>query len=150
MIYLSQAYETLNKLLVRVFNDILTTEERMLINDEYKDISITDMHVIEAIGYDGARNMSSIAKDLNITVGTLTIAMNSLVKKGYVKRTRSSKDRRVVLISLTEKGKQAFIHHENFHKKMIEEVVNILEDEQMDVLVLALNKIDKYFNKNSR
>ena len=53
--------------------------------------------------------MSSIAKELSVTVGTLTIAMNSLVKKGYVKRERGEEDRRVVYISLSDKGKKAFI-----------------------------------------
>ena len=46
------------------------------------------MHVIEAIGIGEPKNMSSIARELSVTVGTLTIAMNSLVKKGYVERSR--------------------------------------------------------------
>ena len=78
-----------------------------MITDEFKDISVTDMHVIEAIGHDSSRNMSSVAKNLEITVGTLTIAINNLVKKGYVKRVRSAKDRRVVLISLSSKGQKS-------------------------------------------
>lgn len=143
---MSQAYKTLNKLLVKLFNEILTVEERTLITDDYKDISITDMHIIEAIGYEGARNMSSIAKDLSITVGTLTIAMNNLVKKGYVKRMRSMKDRRVVLISLSDKGKKAFIHHENFHKGMVDEVIKVLDEDQIDTFATALEVIDKYFS----
>ena len=42
--------------------------------------------------------MSSIARKLNITVGSLTTAMNSLVNKRYVERHRSEEDRRVVLV----------------------------------------------------
>ena len=52
------------------------------------------MHVIDAIGIDRPKNMSSIARELSVTVGTLTISVNSLVKKGYVVRNRSSEDRR--------------------------------------------------------
>ena len=44
------------------------------------------------------------AGDLNITVGTLTTAINNLLKKGYVNRKRGEKDRRVVYISLSENG----------------------------------------------
>lgn len=47
--------------------------------------------------------MSSVAKDLSVTVGIVDDCDNNLVKKAYVKRVRSEKDRRVVLISLTEK-----------------------------------------------
>ncbi len=41
--------------------------------------------------------------------------MNSLVKKGYVKRERSEKDRSVVFIQLTNKGRMAYHHHAEFH-----------------------------------
>ena len=53
--------------------------------------------------------MSAVAKSLSVTVGTLTIAMNHLVKKGYVERRRSEEDRRVVLVSLSEKEKEPTI-----------------------------------------
>ena len=35
--------------------------------------------------------MSEVANELNITVGTLTIAINNLSKKGYVQRSKSEK-----------------------------------------------------------
>ena len=43
-------YESLNSILVTLFNDIMNIEEKALITDEFKDISVTDMHIIEAIG----------------------------------------------------------------------------------------------------
>lgn len=77
-------YETLNEVLVRLFRDIMDIEQTAIINQEFKDITNNDMHVIEAIGIGAPKNMSSIAKELSVTVGTLTIAMNSLVKKGML------------------------------------------------------------------
>jgi DNA-binding MarR family transcriptional regulator len=146
---MNEAYEALNDLLGKLFNNILTYEERALISDTYKDISLNDMHVIEAIGLTQKKNMSTIAKLLEVTVGTLTIAINSLVKKGYVKRVRSAKDRRVVLVSLTEKGIGAYYHHEVFHDKMIKDIMKRLEGEQLDVLVKALHSVQSYFNGTS-
>ena len=75
------------------------------------------MHVIEAVGPGEGNNMSSIARKLNITVGSLTTAMNSLVKKGYVVRERSEEDRRVVLIKLTDKGIKAY--HQDVYKRQL-------------------------------
>ena len=98
--------ETVNDVLVNLFNEIMDIEERALITPEYKDISVNDMHVIEAVGIRNPRSMSAIAKDLSVTVGTLTIAVNHLVKKGYINRGRSEEDRRVVLVSLSEKGEK--------------------------------------------
>lgn len=40
----------LNKLLVQLFNDILQIEKNAMNNTEFKDLSITEIHTIEAIG----------------------------------------------------------------------------------------------------
>ena len=93
-------YGTLNEVLVRLFRDIMDIEQQAIITSEFNDLTNNDMHVIEAIGIEEPKNMSTIAKELSVTVGTLTIAMNSLVKKGYVTRQRGKEDRRVVYIFL--------------------------------------------------
>ena len=92
----------LNDLLVMLFNEVLDMENRALITGSFKEISINDMHIIDAVGIREPRNMSTVAKAVSVTVGTLTTAINNLVKKGYVSRVRSPEDKRVVLLSLTE------------------------------------------------
>ena len=93
------------------------------------------------------KNMSTIAKQLSVTVGTLTIAMNSLVKKGYVIRERGKEDRRVVYISLSEKGLRAYRHHEEFHRQMIEAVLENLTEDETESLVKALAKLERWFRR---
>ena len=120
---MDQAYEMFHEVLVKLFNDIMNIEAKAIITPEFRDITNNDMHVIEAVGIREPRNMSSVAKTLGITVGTLTISINGLVKKGYVHRVRSDADRRVVLVSLTEKGEKAYHHHEKFHEDMIQSLL---------------------------
>lgn len=139
------SYNQLNEVLVHLFNHTMKIEEQSLIRDEFKDISINDIHIIEAIGDGEAKNMSSIARLVGVTVGTLTIAMNNLVKKGYVVRTRSEKDRRVVLISLDEKGRRAYKRHEQFHLEMIQAMRQGLDDEQCRVLTQAMRNLREHF-----
>lgn len=141
-------YETLNDMLVNFFRDIMTLEERAIITQEYRDITNNDMHVIQAIGMGEPKNMSAIAKELSVTVGTLTIAMNSLVKKGYVCRERGEKDRRVVYISLSPKGKKAYLHHEAFHRQMIGAILAELTGEETKVLVKTLTTLENWFRSN--
>ncbi len=74
------AYETLNEVLVSLFRDVNDIEQKAIITSEFSDITNNDMHVIDAIGIDRPKNMSSIARELSVTVGTLTISVNSLVK----------------------------------------------------------------------
>ena len=83
---------------------------------------------------------------ISITVFiTLTIAINNLVKKAYVERVRSEKDRRVVLVSLTDKGRKAFEHHKQFHQEMIEALVEDLDVEETQALVKALTNLVSFF-----
>lgn len=139
------AYGTINEVLVKLFNDVMTIEEKAIITGEFTDISNNDMHIIEAIDIDEPKNMSTIAKLLSVTVGTLTIAINSLVKKGYVDRVRSEKDRRVVYISLTDKGLKAYEHHREFHNKMVEAVLSDLEEDELPVLMKSLGNLVEFF-----
>lgn len=143
------AYRTINDTLVNLFNEIWELEKEAIITEEFKDITNNDMHIIEAIGLSGENTMSSVAKKLKITAGSLTTAVNALVRKAYVKRERSEEDRRVVYIALTEKGEKAFYHHEQFHRQMTNAVIEKLDDEEIDALVKMLKDISAFFQKLS-
>lgn len=142
---MEDAYKKINDILVRLVNEIWELEAKAIITDEFRDITNNDMHVIEAIGLEEGRNMSSVAKKLNITVGSLTTAINHLVKKQYVDRSRSEEDRRVVLIRLTEKGIAAFNHHAEYHRQMTEAVLEKLDEEDMLVLMKVLDALNEFF-----
>ena len=73
--------DTLNEVLVKLFREIITIEERSIKQSAFADLTANDMHVMEAIGTESAKNMSTVAKTLSITTGTLTISVNGLVKK---------------------------------------------------------------------
>lgn len=138
-------YKTLNEVLVNLFRDVMDIEQKAIITEEFQDITNNDMHIIEAIGMNEPKNMSTIAREISVTVGTLTIAMNSLVKKGYVFRERGKEDRRVVYISLTERGRAAYVHHARFHKAMIDSISDELTSEEMELLIKTLTKLNKWF-----
>ena len=138
-------YKTLNEVLVNLFRDVMDIEQKAIITEEFQDITNNDMHIIEAIGMNEPKNMSTIAREISVTVGTLTIAMNSLVKKGYVLRERGKEDRRVVYISLTERGRADYVHHARFHKAMIDSISDELTSEEMELLIKTLTKLNKWF-----
>ena len=142
---MADAYKTFNEVLVNLYNDIMLIEEKAIITDEFKDISNNDMHIIDAVGIDEPKNITTLAKKLSGTVGTLTIAINNLVKKGYVIRNRSNKDRRVVFISLAEKGIAAYNHHAKFHDEMIKAIIKDFSDEEIELVIKALSNLVKFF-----
>lgn len=138
--------EVLNELLVNLFKSIMEIEEKYLITPEFKDISVNDMHIIEAVGRKEPKSMSTVAKLMSVTTGTLTKSMDGLSDKGYVSRERGKKDKRIVLVTLTEKGKKAYFHHEKFHRNMIAQIKGGINEQETTVLIYALAKLNDYFN----
>jgi DNA-binding MarR family transcriptional regulator len=138
-------YETINDILVHLFNEIWELEEEAIITEEYKDITNNDMHIIEAVGLGEESTMSVVAKKLGITAGSLTTAVNSLVNKKYLLRIRSEEDRRVVYVRLTEKGKKAYRHHERFHHEMTNAVIEKLDEEEIPILLKTLEGLAEFF-----
>ncbi|MBU5454063.1 MarR family winged helix-turn-helix transcriptional regulator [Caproiciproducens sp. MSJ-32] len=136
-----------NQLLVKIFNNILEIEEKMLRKGEFSDLSIREMHIIESVGKKEQSMMSEVAQDLGITVGTLTTAINKLIKKGYVTRKRIEEDRRVVMVQLTEKGYAACENHKKFHKEMISSMMDEHTEEEKEILTHSLEKLNNYFNE---
>lgn len=138
---------TLNELLVDLFNYILLIEEKNL-RDMGVNLSMTEVHILEAIQKSESNMMSQIAKRLMVTQGTLTVSASKLVKKGYVERVRDEKDKRIVRLLLTEKADPILAIHEKFHEEMIDKLLNELELDKDAELIRSLKNIMKFFKEN--
>ncbi len=140
-------FEIVNNVLTSLFQEILVLEEKGIITGEFSNITVNDMHIIDKIGPGEGKNMSAIAKEHGVTVGSLTTSMNSLVKKEYVIRERSEQDRRVVTIRLSEKGLRAYEHHKDFHMKMTEAALASLKEEEIPKVSKVLVGLEKFFRE---
>lgn len=140
--------DAVNSLLSSVFYDVIKLEEKFLKKSKFKDISIKEVRTIESIGLNGIKSMSAIAKKLRITVGTLTVSINNLLKKGYVIKEKSVQDKRVVTIRLTEKGKALFKAHQKFREKIMKEVILDLTKQEAEIFNGALNRVSIILNSN--
>ncbi len=141
---MERSRKVVNDLLTDVFNQILILEERNLQEHDAVDVTMTEIHVIEAIRKCEPSTMGN-SKRLMITMGTLTTSVNRLVEKGYVTRTRDTNDRRVVLLDLTEKGQKVFEIHEQFHEELVNAALKDLEFRED--LVQSLESIYRFFKK---
>lgn len=146
---MNDTVKVVNALLVELFNEILTVEKTALQESPFKDLSITEMHVLEAIGMT-SRTMTDVAEQLGITVGTLTTSINRLVKKEYVIRNRSKDDRRFVEIELSHRGKLAYRIHEAFHAEMVRYMIEELANDDHQVLIDSLKRVSDFFRAKYR
>ena len=144
---MSKAKDLVNELLVEVFNHILSIEEEAL-RKEGVMLSMTEIHVLEAIRNESNPTMTNVARKLRVTVGTLTTGINTLLKKGFVLRDRKEEDRRVVLLSLTDEALEVLKIHDKFHDEMIEAAFSNLNLEEDEVLVKSLENVSNYFKNH--
>lgn len=144
---MSKSTKVLNDILVKLFNRILIIEENAIQGAYPFRLTMTEVHVLEAVGTDEPKSMSEIACQLGVTLGTLTTAINRLVEKGYVSRIRPEQDRRVVLVRLTEEGMAPFRLHERFHREMVRSILQGLEEQEEVTLIKALEKLYLFFSR---
>ena len=138
--------EAFDELLSGTFNSILRIEERSLDNRLTHGLTITEVHTIVAVGLHERNPMNVVAARLGVTLATLTTAVAKLVRKGFIERSRFEDDRRVVLVSLTKKGRQVLRAHNLFHHQMIDEALADLTEEEERVLAEALAKVRAFFD----
>ncbi|MEG0249484.1 MAG: MarR family transcriptional regulator [Peptostreptococcus sp.] len=139
--------KVINDIIVDLFKNILMIEEISLKSRGIKDLSLTEVHAIEAIGSGIGKRMSKVASDLDISLGTLTSTMDKLEKKSYAQRIRSKNDKRVVIARLTAKGELAYKIHRNFHDEMIENLMIDLKLKEDKDLIQVLKNINKFLLK---
>ena len=141
--------EELNTLFVDTFDAILRVEEKSLKHVGNGELSIAEFHTLECIGRgeDCRRAVGEIAEALGVTVPTVTVCVNKLVKKGYVTKTRSEKDARIAIIELTPEGRKMNRLHRFFHEQMILSVRNEFSDEEMECLLRCIRKLNAFFEE---
>lgn len=133
------ARATLNHLLVDLFNHILSLEEMNLKNSGVA-LSMSEVHILENIRKSDSKIMSDVAKLQMITLGSLTVAVNTLERKGYVVRSRDVQDKRIVRLSLTEEADKMLAIHDRFHEEMIDAIVSDLHLDTEEALMDALER----------
>lgn len=140
----------LNDFFVHVFNVLLSYEEQAIANSGFSDLSVREIHVLEAadrLAAEGKNTMSLLAEALSVSVSTMTTAVGTLVRKGYLRRESVPQDRRVILVFLTEKGEAANAFHTRYHERMADDAGRNLGEEELDVLLQSLSRLGTFFDR---
>lgn len=135
---MGEGKSTISRQLIEVFENVMRVEHDFITTKANQKLSMSEIHTIAAIGVDVLCNMGEIAEKLHITVGTLTVAINNLVRKGYVERYKSEKDRRIVKLGLTRAGKEIFSIHDEFHRNLVNAMIKNLSEEERIVVSKAM------------
>lgn len=140
-------YNRINDYLVDIFNRVQVIEETSLRTSQFSDVSLKEMHTIEIIGKNTNVTPSDIARELMLTLGTVTTSLNKLEAKGYIERKRSKLDRRVVHLTLTKKGKLLGRLHRKFHKNMVIHIAEDMNEQEFEALAQGLKNLHKFLEE---
>ncbi|MFQ5970178.1 MAG: MarR family winged helix-turn-helix transcriptional regulator [Nitrososphaerales archaeon] len=106
-------------------------------------ISIGEFHVLRTLAASGPCPMVDLAKEQFISPPALTSIVDSLEKQGLVERLRSKKDRRIINIKITNKGKKLFAQAQPLYKRFFEKVMRSLTKQEISVLLTAFEQLSK-------
>jgi MarR family 2-MHQ and catechol resistance regulon transcriptional repressor len=114
-----------------------------LANLEESGLGISDFAVLEVLLHKGPLPVNVIGPKVNLTPGSISVAVDRLVAKGLVSRTESSEDRRVRIVALTPRGKGIITPIFKEHVATMERVFAGLSSDEMRQLEKQLKRIGR-------
>ncbi|HTA46970.1 MAG TPA: MarR family transcriptional regulator [Bryobacteraceae bacterium] len=110
---------------------------------EETGLGLSDFGVLEALLHKGPLPVNTIGPIVDLTAGSISIAVDRLVKKGLVSRVESAEDRRVRTVALTSRGRDLIGSAFRKHSGQMKRVFSELSPEELRSLEVALKKVGK-------
>jgi DNA-binding MarR family transcriptional regulator len=112
-------------------------------NMEKAGFSLFEFHALLNLHDKGRLSMVTFANDLGVTSAAVTGIIDRLESRGFVERTRSKEDRRIVEIEITAKGRKAFHRAKEIHERLIRHLLASLDEEDSERLVAIYSTLEK-------
>lgn len=127
----------------------------LLLQDTAQDLGVTTLQLkmlITLSANDGPVSIGNLGKTIGVTGGNISNICKKLEKQGFVDRTRSEEDERVVNVQLTEKGQDAAKrigdYFEKIRSELPEESIKINLESIIDELQGLDNLLDNYISRS--
>ena len=110
---------------------------------EETGLGLSDFGVLEVLLHKGPLPVNTIGPIVDLTPGSISIAVDRLFAKGLVSRVESAEDRRVRIVALTPRGKALIDSAFRKHSGQMKRVFSELSPEELRGLETALKKVGK-------
>ena len=105
------------------------------------DLTFSQFMVLEALYSKGDMSISAVRKAILSSVGTISVIISNLEKNGYLGRFANPEDRRVCMLTLTQKGRDVIGELAPRNERMISEEMSHLSLEEKTQLTDLLSKL---------
>src|SRR6266478_2184442 len=106
-------------------------------------LGLSDFGVLELLLRKGPLPVNTIGPMVDLTPGSISIAVDRLVARGLVSRVESAEDRRVRIVALTRRGKDLIVSAFRKHSGQMKRVLSELSPEELRGLEVKLKKVGK-------
>jgi len=110
---------------------------------EETGLGLTDFGVLEVLLHKGPLPVNTIGPTVDLTPGSISIAVDRLFVKGLVSRVESAEDRRVRIVALTPRGKDLIVAAFRKHSGQMKRLFSELSPEELRGFEVALKKVGK-------
>ncbi|MCE9533015.1 MAG: MarR family transcriptional regulator [Planctomycetes bacterium] len=112
-----------------------------LANQPHGEISFPEVHIIEFLGDRKPCMMRELAEYLLVAVNTVTSIVDKLEQKQLVRRERDETDRRIVMVQLTDKGREAYQGILEARLNACRAMLTPLNEDEQDIFMVLMRKI---------
>jgi MarR family 2-MHQ and catechol resistance regulon transcriptional repressor len=110
---------------------------------EKTGLGLSDFGVLEILLNKGPLPVNAIGPIVDLTPGSISVAVDRLFAKGLVTRVESTEDRRVRIVALTPRGRDLIVSAFREHSGQMKKVFSELSLEELRGLEVALKKVGK-------
>jgi MarR family transcriptional regulator, transcriptional regulator for hemolysin len=119
--------------------------EETLDQYDFSDLTQQQLNYLKVMVKMKTPTLSELARELDLTRPTVTVLVDKLAEKGYIKRVKSDEDRRVMHLHIDKKGAKINAMREIAHEKMAEKIRLGLNVTETEILTELLKKIVNQF-----
>jgi len=132
-----------DKILEAVFDLVRNFTKFFSLNVEAEEMKTIELYILLFIALKGPQSMSSLAKEYSMTKSNITVLVDDMENKGYLARVRSEEDRRVIMITLTERGKTFFESFLGNFSKLISTFIRKVGVEDLAIITEGFERITR-------
>src|SRR3981189_3002329 len=103
----------------------------------------SDFRVLEVLLHKGPLPVNTIGPKVNLTPGSISVAVDRLHTKGLVSRIEDANDRRIRIVALTPKGKHLIVSMFRCHAATMTRIFSELSPEELSEFEAVLKKIGR-------
>jgi MarR family 2-MHQ and catechol resistance regulon transcriptional repressor len=126
--------------LIKAYHSLLGFTEHTLRDS---GLGESEFRILEALLHKGPMPVNTIGPKVFLTPGSISVAVDRLLKRGLVTRTNSAEDRRVRVVDLTPTGRKLIEQVFTAHARQVDRLAEVLSPKERRQMARGLKAFGK-------